>query len=354
MRTRLLILTALFVLAVVLPALAQETADICLGGGLVARLRAPGTFKTIGERASSTDKMIVEIVSAKDTQHPQVALKQKNKLWTVYAWEIPVLTVYPAEAKTNKMAEKDLGTLWANNLRTLLPKATPCSKLPPEQLGYGKPAVAKPATAAAPVTTTATKPVAVTVAKPAAAPARPTSTMTGNESGAMLLIVDAIRTAREMNDQDWSAQKEVIARSLYSDLSYYMTGKGAPPAVPATTKPATTPKPVTPKPAVTAKPATAKPPTGPTATVTTPAVKPAPTPATDASMAKVPQKTRIHAKFAAAKVAYDKLKVSDPPAAEGVAKMLASSRNAFAAGKFDESEQQVDAALAAMGVEFKE
>ncbi|MEN6546510.1 MAG: hypothetical protein ABFE07_10745 [Armatimonadia bacterium] len=404
------VVVMVLLLGIVLPAVAQ-TADISLGGALVARLRDPGSFKTVDERAASVDKVLIEVISKEDTQHPQVMLRQKGNLWTVYAWDRPVMAVYPAEAAANKMTEKQLGLQWANKLRAQLPKATPCSKLPPEQLGYGKPVkvaattpvAVKPATAAPPAkpaTTvkpvavkpvTAAKPAAATakpvaaVVKPAAATVRPTSTMTGGESGAMLLIVDAMRTAREMNDQDWTAQKEAMARGLYGDLSYYLTGKGEAPKLPATTvvkpvtvKPAAV-KPVVAKPAVakptakpaakpvatvvkpvTAKPVVAKPATAkPVATATKPATKPTavikPTAATvDASMVKVPQKNRIRAKFAAVKGPFDKLKAADPQSATAVAKMLTDSRQAFAYGNFDESERQVDAALSALGVEFKE
>jgi hypothetical protein len=152
---------ALLATALVLPVFAQETADVAVGGGLVARLRDPGAFASVAERVANVDQKIVEILTAKDTQHPQVSVKQKGNLWTVYAWDIPVVAVYPAEAKTNKMTEKQLALLWAKNLSRQLPKATPCSKLPPDQLGYGK----KPA----PTVTTTTTPAVSVTAKPTAA-----------------------------------------------------------------------------------------------------------------------------------------------------------------------------------------
>jgi len=437
MRSTLIpLVAAVLMVAVALPALAQETADISLGGGLVARLRDRGAFATIAERAANVDQKIVQIVSEKDTQHPQVTVKQRGNLWTVYAWDVPVLSVYPAEAAVNKMGEKQLADVWARNLQAQLPKATPCSKLPPEQLGYAAapggtapvttastgPVAAKPATARPPAkVTTTTKPPATTPVKPAttattkpvtttkppvtkpvtavskppvaAAATQPASTMVGNEAGALLLIVAAMGTARDLNDQDWAGRKEAVARELYGSLSYYLTGKGTPPkpATTTTTKPATTTatttkppvtKPVTAttKPPVTkpvttttkppvTKPVTTttKPPvTKPVTTATKPPVtatttKPPTTAATtttaaatDPTMVKVPQKNRIRAKFAAAKPAYDQLAQTDPEAAKKVSAMLAASRQAFAYGKFDESEQKVDEALAALGVEFKE
>lgn len=382
----LTVLVTLLLLAIALPLLAQETADIALGGGLVARLRDKGTYTSVRDRASAVDKALCDVVSNKDTQHPQVSLKQKGALWAVYAWDVAVLTVYPAEAKANGLTERQLGAMWAANLKERLPKATPCSKLPPEQLGYKpapKPATttvtAKPTAAQPPVKTAAAKPVVVST-KPTKIVAgsvtihgpngttivtSPVSTMTGNETGAMLLIVDALRTSRDLNDADWAAQKETIAKGLYSDLSYYLTGKGVAPKLPTTatvTKPAAKPVVVTTKPA--AKPVVAtkpvvkpvvKPATTPVKkpviTATKPVAKPVVKPA-DASTAKVPQKNRIRAKFAASKTAFDKLQAADPAAAEPIAKLLADSRQAFAWGNFDESEKQVDEALAALGVTY--
>jgi hypothetical protein len=363
-RSSLLSLTAILVLlALAVPLLAQDTADISIGGGLVARLRDPGGFASVRERAAKVDQKLCEVVSTKDTQHPRVSVKQKNKVWTVYAWEIAIMGVTPAEAKANQVSEKQLAERWAKTLAQQLPKATPCSKLPPEMLGYkrgGKPAAGKAPAGKAVTTATAST---VTVKPTAAEPpvripaARPASALKGNETGAMLLIVDALRTARAMNDQDWATQKEPLARNLYNDLSYYLTGRGAPPQLPVvkpvkvktTGKPVKPAKPVKALPTKPAKPsATAAKPVKPVATV-----KPAATAAT-ASTAKVPQKTRIRAKFEAAKDPFNKLQASDPQAAAQVSATLAASRQAFAYGNFDEAEKQVDAALSALGVQFQE
>lgn len=351
----------LLTLAVALPLLAApETADISLGGGLVARLRDRGAFASLAERVANVEQKIVEVVSYKDTQHPQVSVKQKSNLWTVYAWEIPVVSVYPAEAKVNNITEKQLAQMWARNLQQQLPKATPCSKLPPEQLGYGR----KPAGAVTVSTKPAvTPPAAVTVAaQPAPVPARPAA-IKGSEGGAILLIVDAMRSARELNDEEWAARKETMARETYAGLSGYLGGTVSPitpvaapvPPIAPVTKPApvapvaqpaaATPPVATPKPVTVTVPAAPR----PAAAVSTPA-----TTSGGSAYAKVPQKNRIRAKFAAVKPAYDSLMQADPEAARTVSEMLAASRQAFSFGRFDESEQQVDAALAALGVVFKE
>lgn len=384
----------LLTLALAYPLLAaQETADISLGGGLVARLRDRGAFASLEERVANVEQRIVEIVSYKDTQHPQVSVKQKSNLWTVYAWEIPVVSVYPAEAKVNNISEKQLAQMWARNLQQQLPKATPCSKLPPEQLGYGKtpaatvtvstkPAAtgvaAKPAAASAPVAAkpAVTAPAAVTVAAKPAPVSRPAAAR-GGENGAILLIVDAMRQARELNDEEWAARKENMARETYAGLAGYLGASAspiapvavpakpvspvAPVATPTPAAPVAQPTPATPpvaapKPAPVTAPAPPKP-----ATVTAPAApKPAaavtaPAAASSGSAyAKVPQKNRIRAKFAAAKPAYDSLVETDPEAAKGISELLSASRQDFSYGRFDEAEQKVDAALAALGVVFKE
>ena len=367
-----------------LPLLAQQTAEIAIGGGLVARIRDKGSFPSVQARAAHIDKQLVEVVSSKDTLHPLVTLKlNKAKLWTVYAWNTEIMSVYPAEAQANGLTDKQMGARWAANLKQRLPLATPCSKLPPEMLGYAKPGTKPGAKPGAVATTKPARPrgpaitVNVAAAVPAATDGSPTVIPTGSgatESGAMLLIVDAMRTARELDEQAWVVQKEQMARSLYGDLSYYVTGKGALPALPATTtvKPASSgarpvkpvAKPVATKPATTplvAKPGTAsapttkpvvatKPPTGKKPVQVT-ATRPATT--VDPSMVRVPQKNRIRGKFALVKPAYDKLVASDPSAAKPVGDLLADSRNAFARGDFDESERQADEALKTLGVEYQ-
>lgn len=365
----------LLTLAAALPLLAaQETADISLGGGLVARLRDRGAFASLQERVANVEQRIVEIVSYKDTQHPQVSVKQKSNLWTVYAWEIPVVSVYPAEARVNNISEKQLAQMWARNLQQQLPKATPCSKLPPEQLGYGKKPAATVTVSTKPVATApaAAKPAvtapAAVAARPAPAGSRPAAAR-GGEAGAILLIVDAMRQARELNDEEWAARKETMARETYAGLAGYLGSAASPispvavPAIPTApanpVAPVAKPVPAAPvaQPAPAAAPVAAPKP----ATVTVPAApKPAaavsaPAAASSSSAyAKVPQKNRIRAKFAAAKPAYDSLVQTDPGAAKAVSEMLAASRQDFSYGRFDEAEQKVDAALAALGVVFKE
>jgi hypothetical protein len=384
-------LGAVFLMA--LPLLAQQTAEIAIGGGMVARIRDKGSFPSVQARAAHIDKQLCDVVSTKDTLHPLVTLKlNKAKLWTVYAWTTEIMSVYPAEAQASGLTDKQMGARWAANLKRQLPLATPCSKLPPEMLGYGKPGTkpgAKPAAAAntkPPKASGSAFTVNVAAAEPVAGGGSPAVMASGSgatESGALLLIVDAMRTARELDEQAWVTQKEQMARSLYGDLSYYVTGKGAPPVLPVTTavkptssvvkpvkpvaKPVTKPATTTPlvaKPAtasapttkpVVVKPATKKPPVATRPPAGKTPVKVATTkPATagDPSMVRVPQKNRIRGKFAVAKPAYDKLVASDPSAAKPVGDLLADSRNAFARGDFDESERQADEALKILGVEY--
>jgi hypothetical protein len=368
MSKKLLSLVAVVVLlSLVTPLWAQDSHDISLGGGLVARIRDKGTYPSLADRVKHIEQQLTDIISYKDTQKPVVNLKQVNGRWTVFAWDIAVMSVFPAEAKVNNLSEQQLGAIWARNLKERLPLATPTSKLPPEQLGYGKAPAAKPT-----VTTPAAKPAPAATAVaarpvPVTAPANPApvaAPASGNESGALLLIVDALRTGRDLSEQEWVEQKENLARNLYVNLSYYLTGKGTPP-------PPTPARPLTPvaqpvaKPAAPAAPA-AKPvapvaqPVAKPAAPAAPAAKPVAQPAApaakpaDPSMAKVPQKIRIRAKFAAAQEPFKKLQATDPEAAQTIADLLAASRQAFAWGKFDESEQQADAALQALGVTFKE
>jgi hypothetical protein len=360
--TTLIVLVVL--VAVAAPLWAADTAEIQVGGGLVARLRDKGSSPTVELRAAEVDKVITEIISTKDTQHPVITIRVHKGLWRVYAWNLEVLSVYAGDAKANHMTEKAIAESWAKNLRLRLPLSTPVSKLPPDQLRPApagtKPPLPTPPPAPVKPATTATAPTGTKppISKPATTTTAPLTTgakPVGNESGALLLIIDALRTAREMNEQDWTTHKEHLARELYANLSYYLTGKGVPPKLPALkppAKPAAKPKGKHPavKPTKPTKPV--KPASKPL-TTKPPVVKPvAPKPAADASTARVPQKARIRDKFTLAKDPYDKLVISNPEAAKVIDQQLKASRQSFAKGDFDEAERLIDGALQGLGVTY--
>jgi len=112
-----------------LPALGQDYEDIFLANGLVARLRDPGKFATLRERATKVEQLLIEVLSTQDTMHPKVEVKQESGVWTVYSGPIRVLSVLPKDAAGAGLSQKALAMTWANNLRERLPLATPPSRM---------------------------------------------------------------------------------------------------------------------------------------------------------------------------------------------------------------------------------
>lgn len=357
------IFIATLLLAVTIPVLAQQTADVCIANGIVARIRDAGPYESVGARAAAIDKAIVEIISNHDTEHPQVSLKQKDGIWTVYAWDTALIAVYPAEAKANNLTPKQLGQVWVNNIRDRLPKATPVSKManPPK-------APAKP-------------PVTEVPAAPQEAAAIPAATGTMTESASLLLVIDALRISRGLTEEEWIDQREQIARNLLNNLTRFITGETAPQATEAPTtapseavvtptnatapvaattpttsvtpepEPVTTQEPVAPAPAT---PTTEEPTTTAPAASTPPTASQTPAAnahANDPGYSRVPQKERIGRKFDVVKDPYFALRSTNPDAYKQVGELLKAARKHFSAGEFDLSEQFADQALTAVGID---
>ncbi len=345
-------LVSALLVAICLPLLAQETADICIANGVVARIRDRGPYESVAKRMAAIDKAIVDVISNQDSEHPQVSLKQKDDIWTVYCWDAPVIRVYKAEAEANNLTEKQLGMIWVKNFRERLPLATPVSKMDDPFGGAKLKPAEKPAE----------KPIEMAATASATVPTMTADSGPIPQSAALLLIIDALRISRALTEDEWIDKREQIARNLLDNMTRFLSGQ---PLQAAT-------EPVKPEPAVPVSPPTTvigeetkpEPSTGaPTASTET---KPEPetTAATttttgsateeytgDPSYARVPQKERIGRKFDALKEPYQKLRADDPDAAKAVGKLLKASRQSFATGDFDASEQSVDEALTALGMD---
>ena len=394
----LMTVTCVLLLGVLcLPLFAQESADICIANGIVARIRDKGPYSSVEERASAIDKAIVEVISGYDTERPQVSLKQKDGIWTVYCWDLPVMGVYPAEAEANNLPAKQLGALWVENFRKRLPLATPLSKMknppkaaPPADTPTAapqaepiqpapaqtpdpapQPGAAEPATepVTEPATEPATEPTGEPAAEPAATPASATdSTPTEpaapiepaktpavaplSDNAPLLLAIDALRISRTLTEDEWIDQREQLARNLLENLDRLSGGKPLASIQPAATAPITPASPAQPPATVTPpKPAATEPVAGPPAPAAT-AVTPAPpVPSGDPSYARVPQKQRIGRKFEAARTPFIALQNESPEQASAVNEVLKRARKYFAVEEFDLCEQHLDQALTVLGVD---
>ncbi|MFO7947679.1 MAG: hypothetical protein R6V19_12795 [Armatimonadota bacterium] len=378
-------ITAVLIVGCLLPLAAQQTSDICIANEVVARIRAAGPYDSVDDRATAIDKAIVTVLSKYDTNHPEVALKQKDGIWTVYCWDLPVIRVYPEEAAANNITEKQLGQIWANKIRERLPAATPVSKM---EDPFGR-ATAQEASETGDTDEAATnpgRPETVIAQAEETASKQPEAEADIPESAALLLIIDALRASRGLNEDEWIDRRESIARNLLDNLRKFVASKPMDTSGPVVAGGSTSPiqpsaatAPMTGTETVTApdtaaeeaevateeaetQPAPSTP--EPAATETADAPQPAPAQpseaeaevedsehAGDPAWAKVPQKQRIGRKFEAARDPYYELKDNNPQQAEEVDELLSAARKSFTEKDFDLAEQYVDQALRALGIE---
>ncbi len=162
---------------------------------------------------------------------------------------------------------------------------------------------------------------------------------------ALLLILDAFDVVRMLDEEDYRARREEVARNLLANLVPFILEEAraqAPATTPATSKAtATTAKPAQPaQQPQAAQPAQPK----PEATAAAKAQS-------GSAYARVPQKKRIRRKFAMAREPWLRLRQENPELAAQVGELLKQARQLLAAEKFDESEAALDRALRMMGIE---
>ena len=338
--TRLLCLLSLLVgLLAVLPALAADYEDIFLANVLVARLRDPGKFPTLAERAAKVDSLFIEVLSNQDTMHPQVTIKLESGTWGVYSGSVRVLSVLPKDATGSGMPAKALAQTWANNLKKQLPLATPPSRMGPS--APRPPAVTPPATTPPAFTPPAVPPPAVTPPAVALPVAPPPAGVPMNRQAALVVLLDALNQARGLPEDQYLAKREGMANSALAKLQAFMAGQPmiVPPPV---TPPVTTEPPITPP--------TTEPPTTPAAGGSTepvpglPQVTPLP-----ADIAKLSVAQRVVRKFELAAGPYQALRNSNPALYAQVGNLLTEARQAKAAYKWEDAEGYLDGALAMLG-----
>jgi hypothetical protein len=337
---------------------ADEPESIYVANTKVITVRDKGACSSTIARAVAIEKAIAEVISKQDTQHPDLSLREVDGLWTVFAGDVKLAAVYPAEAEVNGLPAKSLAAIWLRNLNENLPKATPCSKLPASAFepkpGVTPVAPPAPREKSAPIPAPPATPVAVV-----SSGALPTSSPAA--IGAPLLLVrDAFVTIRTLPEEEYIAKCDEIAGHLISDLAPFITGRvpttasriAAPatparptermvvPVTPPVVVPEREPEPVVEPPPV-VEPSDAAP-----AATDLPEVK-----AGDASYAKVPQKNRIRQKLERAREPFLALKNEDRQAAKPIDGLLAGCRASFARGDFDQAEQYIDTALQLLGIQ---
>lgn len=379
--------------------MAQETADIVVGGEVVARVREKGPYPSVEARAAAVDDAINDVLAGcPDPAALEVTLEQIDGLWTVLIAGKKIVSVYPAEAEANGMAPEVLGAIWVRRFRDALPRATtatvteisgPTTPGPVDAAPIEEEPVAATTPPAAPApehtlspleepTTGAATNVGPPVVEVIELPmdeSRPETLVSGQ--AARLLILQAMNQARDLSEDDYLARREAMAEELFDDIVQVLTGGKAhgtlsPPETPPS--PPTVP-PLPSAPTATASTTTAPPPASTTAgtvtsagtgasSTTTPATAPegyalsaagrakieAAIPAGDPSYANVVAKVVVKAKFKAAGDAYAQAHAGDPTTAAQAGELLTAARRAMTEGDYATSEGYLDAALRLLGV----
>jgi len=368
------IVLVVLALGITTPVLAQETEaapaleatsaeDICIAGGIVARIRTASPYTSLKKRAAAIDQRIAEVISTQDTQNPQVSVQEVDGVWHVFAGPVKVIGVQPPEAEANGIAARQLAAIWANNIKERLPLATPVSRMPAEAAG------AQLSTAPSPPAEpeeAAPAPPAEAQPAPSVGEAAPVEVEEIPRSAALLLIVDAFNVIRNLSEEDYLDKREEVASNLIKNIRPFVAlpePEEAPkvPQVPApiTSRPQVGP-PVFPRPVeVEEAPAPAEGEAPALSLEAAPTYIPVPgiTATTgipeghedDPAYTKVPQKHRIKAKFQYTRVPYQQLATEDPQTAQAVGELLRAARMAFAAGNFHDCETYLDHALTLLG-----
>lgn len=385
--------------------MAQDTADIVVGGQVVARVREAGPYESVEARAAAIDDAINQVLEGcSDPATLEVTLEQVDGKWTVLIAGKPIVAVYPAEAEANGMAPEVLGAIWVRRFKDALPGARtapvveiggPTVPGPVATATIEEEPTAPTTPATAPATAAPTTPPAAThTISPLEEPTTGAATNVGppvvevielplDESkpetlvsgqGARLLIIEAMNEARELSEDDYLVRREAMAEELFDAIVQVLTGGKAHGTLAA---PGTPPEALTvpPAPPPTATTTTAPPPasttvdtvtsTGAGAAPPTPAAPPAggyelsadgrakieaAIPAGDPSYANVLSKVVVKAKFKAASEAYVRVRSEDPDTAQQARELLSAARRAMTAGEFDVCEEYLDAALGMLGV----
>jgi hypothetical protein len=371
---------------------AQETADILIGGEIVARVREAGQYESVEHRAAAIDEKINEVLAATDDPGSlEVSLENVDGLWTIMIGGEAIMAVHAAEAEANGMSPEMLGASWVRRIKDVLPGATgaPVTVFGEEEPAVepvqplviaDEPVISSPTTGDEPATS------AVAPAPPAPAgheaagrdegavqilevPAtdthEPEEIVAGQ--GARLLMLEAFNKARELPEDDYLVRREAMANDLFDNLVQVLTGGRATGRIEETAAaplPAPRPPVTTPEPAAETAPTTvaAPPPTTIGAAPMPSTVGAVPSlrisseaqakirqaiPANDPSYANVEQKVIIRAKFRAASEA---LRTADASTAAQAREVLTAARTALTNEQFDASEQYLDTGLQVLGV----
>lgn len=204
------------------PATAQDVAEICIAGKVVARVRATGPYSSLWERERKINQAIVEVQSTEDCNHPKIWISRNGDTVNIWAWKHKLLTVYPEDAAPYGMTPKALAIQWKANFLKRLPEAVPVSKMTPDNPAwpYGKPGQPKPSEGAPAPEKSIRVEVASTSEKPSVQkPNRPSIARPSVPAeAAREAVIVAFEKARWLSDEAYIVQQKELAEDLLAEL----------------------------------------------------------------------------------------------------------------------------------------
>lgn len=107
------------------PAHAANYEDIVLANKVVARVRDPGHYASIWQRAAKINQNINSAFASEDVGHPRMWMAQEAGLWTIYIGQVRLLAVLPGDAAGAGRTTRELATSWMANFKQRFPQAEP-------------------------------------------------------------------------------------------------------------------------------------------------------------------------------------------------------------------------------------
>ncbi len=104
---------------------AADHEDIVLASQVAARIRHPGPFDSITQRAAKVNQNINNAFAREDVGRPQMSLREEAGLWAIYIGKTRLLCVFPEDAGPNGKTAKQLASIWLGNFARLFPLAEP-------------------------------------------------------------------------------------------------------------------------------------------------------------------------------------------------------------------------------------
>ncbi len=103
--------------------------DLVLANKLVGRLRDPGAFGSLDQRACRVEQNVTEAISVEDVGHPHMWMTSENGRPSIYIGKTFLVQVLPLDAKGAGTSASGLAQAWLAGFQQQFPRAEPCTKM---------------------------------------------------------------------------------------------------------------------------------------------------------------------------------------------------------------------------------